>query len=258
VFGPLEEHPVKEYQLEGNPKILNVTFDPNDTDIWEVDGKELGAWTPWHSDLIFMPKINHGGILRAQEIAAEGGGTSFIDKIEAYDTLPDDIKAKIDDLDVVYRLRIDFRDQKYVPQLNTIKLVRTHKQRIEDVRVREDRDYPPVVHPLVFVQPETGRKALNLSPSFVETVCGMDPVEADELLSFLTRHIVNPDLMVHHHWTTLDEMVLWDNWRFLHQADGVPAGVRRVVYRTTIAGDYAKGKSLVDYEADRAKELAAA
>jgi len=256
VFGALESHPVKEYQLEGHPQILNVLFDPDDTDLWSVDGETLGAWTPWHSDLIFMASINHGGILRAHEIAAKGGATGFIDKIEAYDRLPDDVKARIEGLDVVYKLRIDFRDQKITPHLFHIDLVRTHQQRIEDVRAREDRDYPPVVHPLVFEQPETGRKVLNFSPTMAEAIHGMDPAEGQDLMLYLGRHITSPDLAYYHDWTTPDEMVLWDNWRMLHQAAGVPADQRRVVYRTTIAGDYRRGSTLADYERTRVPAMA--
>jgi taurine dioxygenase len=258
VFGPLEAHPVKEYQLKDNPEILNAVFDPDDTDLWSIDGAVLGAWTPWHSDLVFLAAINHGGILRPHEVAAEGGATGFIDKIEAYDTLPDTIKARIDDLDVVYRLRIDFREQKFVPRLNKIDLVRTHAQRIESVRMREDQDFPPVVHPLVFVQPETGRKALNLSPAFAEYIYGMGTRESDQLLSFLINHITDPKLQFFHLWQCQDEMILWDNWRMLHQAAGCPATIRRVMYRTTIAGDYQQGKTLAGYETARAMELAQA
>jgi taurine dioxygenase len=37
-------------------------------------------------------------------------------------------------------------------------------------------------------------------------------------------------------------MVLWDNWRMLHCANGMPAGQRRHMRRTTIAGDYGLGR----------------
>jgi taurine dioxygenase len=37
-------------------------------------------------------------------------------------------------------------------------------------------------------------------------------------------------------------MVLWDNWRMLHCAQGVPPGEERRMRRTTIAGDYALGR----------------
>ena len=39
-------------------------------------------------------------------------------------------------------------------------------------------------------------------------------------------------------------MILWDNWRVLHSATGIPEDETRVMYRTTISGDYAQGRKL--------------
>ena len=39
-------------------------------------------------------------------------------------------------------------------------------------------------------------------------------------------------------------MVLWDNWRAMHCATGVPPGTARVIHRTTIAGDTILGRVL--------------
>ncbi len=38
-------------------------------------------------------------------------------------------------------------------------------------------------------------------------------------------------------------MVLWDNWRMLHSARGIAPTDRRRMQRTTIAGDYALGRT---------------
>jgi len=46
-----------------------------------------------------------------------------------------------------------------------------------------------------------------------------------------------------HMWQPGD-MVLWDNWRMLHCARGVPDGMYREVHGTSIAGDYALGRVL--------------
>jgi len=40
------------------------------------------------------------------------------------------------------------------------------------------------------------------------------------------------------------DMVLWDNWRMLHCARGVPDDMYREVHRTSIAGNYALGRVL--------------
>jgi taurine dioxygenase len=57
----------------------------------------------------------------------------------------------------------------------------------------------------------------------------------------VVSYAIRPDLAYIHKWQEKD-MVLWDNWRMLHSARGVPPGERRRMRRTTIAGDYALGR----------------
>jgi taurine dioxygenase len=76
------------------PELHSVRYDPQTGDIYEVDGVELGAWLPWHSDLIYVDKVNHGGILRPLVVSDRGGETGFLDKIRLYETLPEDSKQR--------------------------------------------------------------------------------------------------------------------------------------------------------------------
>jgi taurine dioxygenase len=107
---------------------------------------------------------------------------------------------------------------------------------------RQGKDFPPVAHPLVFVQPETGRKVLNYSPFFAMYVEGMAPEESHALLKELSAHILDSPAY-HHKWST-DEMILWDNWRMLHSVTPAPLDQERVMQRTTIKGDYGVGRKL--------------
>lgn len=246
VFGELEAHPVKEYQHKSDPRLLSVLYDPEKTDIWEVNGKQLGAWLPWHSDLIFMDRINRGGILRPATLPGTGGETAFIDKIEAYERLPESLRRRIDGRYVIYRMQIDPATHRYVANRNKIRLVRTHP-RIEDVRVRQDRDYPPVAHPMEYTQRETGRKVLNVSPAMALYIYGMDAQESHELLEQIVDHLANEQFAYRHRWAG-DDMLLWDNWRVIHSACGMEPTQRREMLRTTISGDYQLGMKLSELE----------
>jgi taurine dioxygenase len=62
----------------------------------------------------------------------------------------------------------------------------------------------------VFVQEETGRKVLNLSPWFAQGIAGMKNDEGDELLHRLAEHAVDTRRAYIHRWHD-DDMVLWDN-----------------------------------------------
>ena len=44
-----------------------------------------------------------------------------------------------------------------------------------------------------------------------------------------------------HAWKPTD-MVIWDNWRFIHSVGGHPPRYPRQVQRTTINGDYGLGR----------------
>ena len=61
------------------------------------------------------------------------------------------------------------------------------------------------------------------------------------LLREVIAHATKPEHSYFHRWT-VDDMVLWDNWRMMHQACGVPPEEERKMRRTTIAGDYALGR----------------
>ena len=41
-----------------------------------------------------------------------------------------------------------------------------------------------------------------------------------------------------------DDAIVWDNWRVIHGATGVPFDVERLAQRTTIVGDYKLGRYL--------------
>jgi taurine dioxygenase len=71
------------------------------------------------------------------------------------------LKGQIEGLHVVYRLG-SFDDMKYMTRskFRVIQIADSAKSVINSV----EKNFPPVSHPLVFIQPETGRKVLNLSP----------------------------------------------------------------------------------------------
>ncbi|GAA0333317.1 hypothetical protein GCM10009087_49440 [Sphingomonas oligophenolica] len=211
--------------------------------LFEVNGDLLGGYIPWHSDQVFTAATNHGGILRVAHQPEAGGNTGFVDQIEAYDALSVDLKERVEGLEVVYRLKAGtIPNFTFLPRQH-IKLVRPHPfQASIDAKI-ESGGYPPVVHPLVFAQPGTGRKVLNLSPMFADSILGLDAAESDGLLQTLAFHITDEVRAYDHEWQPGD-LVLWDNWRMLHCARGIPDGMYREVHRTSIAGDYALGRLL--------------
>ena len=245
-FGKLVPHPARETRAE-HPELMTVRYRPETGWLIEVDGELRGTWLPWHSDLIYVDRINHGGILRPLILPSRLGQTGFIDKIAAYSALPDDLKQRIEGLSVIYKYDLDPAHQKFGRSANV--QVTRFSPDVLSIQARLD-DFPRVIHPMVYAQPETGRKVLNLSPWFAVGIQGMENDEGDSLLEAVAQRIVNDTRAYLHEWT-LGDMVLWDNWRVLHSAAGSPADEERWMLRTTIEGDYGLGHSEVDTVMDR-------
>ncbi len=237
-FGRLIAHPTRETRAD-HPELMTVRYRPDDGWLMRVDGELRGTWLPWHSDLIYVDRINRGGILRPVQLPGRLGQTGFIDKIAAYASLPDRLKRRIEGLEVVYKYDLDPAKQRFGRTAEV-----TVERFTDGVRSIQDRldDFPRVIHPLVFVQRETGRKALNLSPWFAIGIAGMMDSAGDALLEEVARHVVDDTEVYSHDWRS-DDMVLWDNWRVLHSAAGSPPDDERWLLRTTIEGDYGLGRS---------------
>ena len=239
LVGECVSHPGKPMDEDKkHPELVNISYNREGGDVYEVDGVELGAWLPWHSDLIYVDAINHGGVLRPIKLPSTGGATGFIDKITLYETLDPALRDQLEDKWVLYKWDLDIANQRFGRHKNA-KVIQWSENRRE-MQSRLDQ-YPLVAHPAVFVQPETGRKVLNVSPWFALGIEGMEGEEGDELLRAVVRHCTNERYAYYHSYKP-DDMVLWDNWRMLHCGAGIPADDSRHMCRTTIAGDYNLGR----------------
>jgi taurine dioxygenase len=241
LFGPLEVHPIPELRDADHAELITLVSDQDKEGLFEVDGVESVAFLPWHSDLVFVERINHGGVLTARTLTSWGGETGFIDQIQAYDRLPDDLKDAAEGLEIVYQLCVNPGGSRYGTR-STVRTIRTSAFE-RSVAPKLDSDYPPVVHPAVFVQPETGRKVLNISPFGALHILGRDDEAGHALLRRLVDHLLSCPAY-HHRWQA-SEMLLWDNWRMAHSVSGAPPDEVRIMQRTTIAGDYGLGRRLV-------------
>lgn len=239
-FGALEPHMFPESRQENFPDLVKIKFYPDDGTYYSVNGEMRGGWLPWHSDLMYTHRINRGGILRPVQLPQSGGETGYIDQIAAYDRLPASLRERIEGLHVVYEVQIDMSRNPF----DNAGDVRLERMAQSGARIQQRRfSYPRVIHPLVYTQAETGRKVLNISPGFAVGIYE-DGTEVGEALLREVVAICTDDTVSYYHQWQPDDMVLWDNWRTLHCARGVPPDQTRVMERTTISGDYALGRPL--------------
>ncbi|WAG81019.1 TauD/TfdA family dioxygenase [Metapseudomonas furukawaii] len=238
-FGVLDVHPVKNLVTESQyPELMVLDSDAQaKLSVYyreSAPDQPFVGFIPWHSDLVFTNRPNHGAMLRAVETPQHGGETAWIDTIAAYAALPEAMKQRIEHLEVEYRFCTSLLDSPY------------GRDPLLRMQVKGERNFPafpPVANPLVWRHPVSGRKVLKLSPLHLQRVVNMDASESHALLEELVTHVTSRTFCYVHHWEP-DDMVLWDNWRTLHSALGYPLGDRRLVHRTTIGGDTQMGRLL--------------
>jgi taurine dioxygenase len=92
---------------------------------------------------------------------------------------------------------------------------------------------PDIHHPLVRTHPVTGRKALYLCPGMTTEIVGWDPVESEEMLTFLFEWTTKPEFVYSHAWQPGDAL-MWDNACTMHRRDPFNPQHDRLMKRTTI------------------------
>jgi taurine dioxygenase len=245
-FGELQPAATVVNRSKENPLLMEVTHDPASEPlktytIYELFGQERSGFISWHWDQAFTAEIVRGAVLRMITPAAEDGRTGFIDGLAAYARLPAELARKIENLEVVYHFTAK-QEENWLCKPDSLKVL-SRLPGSDEAFAKYKRDFPPVVHPLVITQRETGRKVLKLCPMHCQYVLGMNLAEGEALLRELTRYLLDERFAYYHTWQANDMMV-WDNWRIIHSVTGVPPQVFRRAQRTTIVGDYKLGRYL--------------
>jgi taurine dioxygenase len=98
------------------------------------------------------------------------------------------------------------------------------------------------IHPVVRVHPETGERALFVSPGFTSHILDVSPSQSDKLLEIFFEQITKPAYTVRFRWHPGD-VAFWDNRATAHLGpqDLDHLDLERVLYRTTLVGDIPVG-----------------
>jgi taurine dioxygenase len=215
IFGQLEDHALSDVPM-ADDEVRGMT-DFTYQDIFEIDGKEMSGWIPWHFDACYAEKLNRG--------------------IQMYAAIERDLRDKFENLNIIYHSHLMFTNLKFGrPQ--SYKGVKVRKM-ITDM-LDATKDAPRSVHPAIWTR-KTGEKVLHVSPWQAAGIEGMENEEGDRLLAQLVDEMNAKMLPYFHTWKPTD-MAIWDNWRFVHAASGNPPQYPRRMQRTTIQGDYGLGR----------------
>jgi taurine dioxygenase len=249
VFGPLKDHPVPTVDRADADKLLGVieiSAGPQAC-IVEIDGKPLVTWQPWHFDHAYNNELNRAGVLRSIKIAKDGGRTGFADGIQIYRDMDPAIREKAENVSLLLNLDLRYGRQRFGLPKN-FRVLREHASTLS----QENENGRCAVHPAVWTR-KTGEKVFHMTPYGCRGIVGDRSDAAFELLSEIWDEAMRVVKPYFHEWHPTD-MVIWDNWRVLHEATGSNPDEERVVHRTTIKGDYGLGR----WEDEPARETVSA
>ena len=217
-FGPFGADPFIK-PMDGHPNVLELRREP--------DEKATNFGAGWHSDWSFQPEPPAATLLHAQVVPPVGGDTLFADCAAAYDALSPAMKDLLAPLRAVHSASRAYGTQGV--------FARETEKRTMQIVVSPEADKTHA-HPLVRTHPVTGEKALFVSPVYTVGIEGMTPAESQAVLGFLFAHMTQPEFIFRHRWAP-DTLLIWDNRRTIHLAEGGYDGHLRVMHRTTVAGE---------------------
>ena len=236
VFGPLKEHPVASVErVDGDllPGVIVISANGGGAMV-EVEGEKLVTWQPWHFDHCYNDELNYAGVLRSVVRPETKGLTGFADGMQIWRDLPEDIKTRIRDREVIYTLDLLYGHMKYpVPGMTVV-------QDSDDSILELARTLPRAIHPATW-QRDTGETVFHMAPWMAFGILGDETPQGDQLFEDVWDAALAVMKPYAHQWKGT-EMVIWDNSRMLHRGMGCAAGADRVMHRTTIRGDYGKGR----------------
>jgi taurine dioxygenase len=206
-FGPLEVHPVLPSNSE-DPALAR--FEKNA----DVSGYE----NLWHHDVTWRPEPSIAAILHAIEAPAIGGDTLFSDMYAAYDSLDDDTRAAIENMDAVHDFTTAFASM--LPEEKAAEMRALH---------------PSVRHPVVCTHPVTGRRHLYVNRAFVSHFDGWSRDESLALLDRLCRTADHPEHQCRFQWAA-DSVAVWDNRAVQHYASSDYWPQVRIMERASVTG----------------------
>jgi taurine dioxygenase len=207
-FGELEEHPF----LQSKAGYENIVQ-------FAKDEQVIGVENVWHHDVTWRLQPSLGSVLRAVDVPPVGGDTLFSDMVAAYECLPDETKAKLDDLVAVHDFTYSFG----------------YSLSPEELKKKQE-EFPPARHPVVRTHPTTGRRCLYVNAIFTSHIEGLTDEDSAELLELLYRQADVPEYQCRFRWQK-NSIAFWDNRAVQHYASSDYDPQRRVMERVTIIGD---------------------
>ena len=178
-LGHIEPHVFEQYRHEEVPEVSYVT---NRDAQGNIDAFGVTRASLWHFDESYKPQLPRMTMLHALQVPKVKGGTEFADMRAAHDSMPPALRAKVENLISVFR-------------------VKTGQE---------------AHHPTVYTHPITGRKLLLISPQHQVGFEGMENEEGLEIMHEIQEHAIKPEHYYYHNWRVGD-VLMWDQVATIHR-----------------------------------------
>ena len=201
-LGPLWHHPGAAGGRDGASAVLDRRT--------PAPGRPGGgrAADVWHADATFTAVPPAYTMLSAQVVPDHGGETSFANQQAAWLLVDDSWRERLETLRAVH---LPGRPQRQrAPWLTG------------------------ATHPVVRVDPVSGRRSLFVNPGFTRRFENLSPAASRPGLRCLFQLALAPSVCWDHHWSPGD-LVVWDNRALLHRAHHDFGDEARVMTRVTVA-----------------------
>ena len=214
-FGQLHEHPSKNTPHPEHPALTVLGIDKFNANGSLNRAVYARGGENWHTDGAYDEVPFKATQLFALAVPSRGGDTLFSSMYAAYDALPQWLRDRIGTRRgaFTYAGRSSMSAQLLNP---------------------EDRDWTPVMHPILRTHPETERVGLYFDPGKIVAIDGLEPVESDDLIKELAGYMIQPEGCYRYEWREGD-IVIWDNRCTYHKAAAdYPPDEDRVHWRVSI------------------------
>ncbi|WP_298303952.1 TauD/TfdA family dioxygenase [uncultured Erythrobacter sp.] len=178
----------------------------------------------WHTDHSYDQIPAMGSVLVARHLPPQGGDTMWAHMGAAYDALPDDMKARIDELEAFHTADHVYKEDGLYAQTDMGKSLRGQNLKTG------------AVHPVVIRHPHTGRKLLYVNTAFTINFVGQTREESLPLLTELTNAALTETNQCRLQWKP-GTVAIWDNRTSWHNAMNDYQGHYREMHRITLSGE---------------------
>ena len=237
-FGELDLEVIRDVNISDDvldDRVPELFFVSN---LHYADGRKVGGLSNdeivWHTDQIFRTRPASGSIFYGVEMPGHTGHTSYCNMALAYDTLPDDLRRRVEGKRARCKYGTTAPLSGYMRQNADKNFRRETVSAAETAEI--DSRTPPVTHELILENKATGQRSLYLSPNHTVAIEGLSAEEAADLFDALFDHAMRSEHIYTHEWRNGD-VLMWDNARLLHRREAFDPGIPRLAKRTTIYMD---------------------